>query len=52
VSAETATGGSAKPGTGLGLSIARSFAEAHGGSLGVDSVPKCGSVFWLELPVD
>jgi signal transduction histidine kinase len=45
------SGGSAKPGTGLGLFIARSIAEAHGGSLGVESVPRRGSVFRLELPV-
>ncbi|MBA3475461.1 MAG: GAF domain-containing protein, partial [Actinobacteria bacterium] len=30
-------GGGAKPGTGLGLFLARSFAEAHGGSLTVES---------------
>ncbi len=46
------SGGSAKPGTGLGLFIARSIAEAHGGSLAVQSVPQRGSVFRLELPVD
>jgi signal transduction histidine kinase len=46
------SGGSTKPGTGLGLFIARSIAEAHGGSLGVESVPRRGSVFRLELPVD
>ena len=44
-------GGAAKPGTGLGLFIARSIAEAHGGTLDVDSVPERGSVFRLELPV-
>ena len=43
-------GGAAKPGTGLGLFIARSIAEAHGGSLEVESVPAHGSVFRLELP--
>ena len=46
------SGGNPKPGTGLGLFIARSIAEAHGGSLGVQSVPQRGSVFRLELPVD
>jgi signal transduction histidine kinase len=45
-------GGSAKPGTGLGLFLARSFAEAHGGSLQVESEPGEGAVFLLRLPVD
>jgi signal transduction histidine kinase len=44
------SGGTAKPGTGLGLFIARSIAEAHGGTLEVESVPDRGSVFRLELP--
>jgi signal transduction histidine kinase len=44
------SGGTTKPGTGLGLFIARSIAEAHGGSLDVESVPQRGSVFRLELP--
>ncbi len=44
-------GGSAKPGTGLGLFLSRSFAEAHGGSLDVESTPGEGSVFILRLPV-
>jgi signal transduction histidine kinase len=43
--------GGTKPGTGLGLFIARSIAEAHGGSLEVDSTPAEGSVFTLELPL-
>jgi len=43
--------GSAKPGTGLGLFLARSFAEAHGGSLTVDSRPGEGATFTLKLPV-
>ena len=43
--------GSAKPGTGLGLFLARSFAEAHGGSLTVDSSPGEGATFTLRLPV-
>jgi signal transduction histidine kinase len=44
-------GGSAKPGTGLGLFLARSFAEAHGGSLRVESEPGRGAVFLLRLPL-
>jgi len=43
--------GSAKPGTGLGLFLSRSFAEAHGGSLDVESAPGEGAVFTLRLPV-
>ena len=42
--------GSAKPGTGLGLFLSRSFAEAHGGSLAVDSQPGEGATFTLKLP--
>jgi signal transduction histidine kinase len=44
--------GSAKPGTGLGLFLSRSFAEAHGGSLDVESEPGSGAVFTLRLPLD
>ena len=43
-------GGSAKPGTGLGLFLSRSFAEAHGGTLDVESTPGRGAVFTLRLP--
>jgi signal transduction histidine kinase len=39
-------GGSA----GLGLSIVRHIAEAHGGSVGVESEEGVGSTFWVELP--
>jgi len=39
-------GGSA----GLGLSIVRHIAEAHGGSVGVDSEEGVGSTFWIDLP--
>ena len=43
--------GSAKPGSGLGLFLARSFAEAHGGSLAVESQPGEGATFTLKLPI-
>jgi signal transduction histidine kinase len=38
------------PGTGLGLAIARKGAERMGGRVGVESAPREGSRFWLELP--
>ena len=37
-------------GTGLGLSMCRRIADAHGGSLEVDSAPGGGSCFTLRLP--
>jgi signal transduction histidine kinase len=46
------SGEHAKPGTGLGLFIARSIAEAHGGSLSVESAPEQGAIFRLVLPVE
>jgi two-component system phosphate regulon sensor histidine kinase PhoR len=36
---------------GLGLSIVRHLAEAHGGSVGLESEQSPGSTFWIELPV-
>jgi signal transduction histidine kinase len=42
--------GATKPGTGLGLFIARSIAEAHGGTLDVESTPDAGATFTLTLP--
>jgi len=43
-------GGERPPGSGLGLSITRRIAEVHGGSVGVESEPGKGSVFFLLLP--
>ncbi|MBX9770402.1 MAG: HAMP domain-containing histidine kinase, partial [Candidatus Obscuribacterales bacterium] len=44
-------GAKAKPGHGLGLSIARAIVEAHGGKIGVVSVPGDGAEFWFTLPL-
>jgi len=38
-------------GTGMGLPIARAIAEAHGGTLSVESRPGQGSVFTFSLPL-
>lgn len=37
-------------GAGLGLAIVKAIAEAHGGSVGVESQLGRGSRFWLTLP--
>ena len=37
-------------GTGLGLSIVKHIVTAHGGDVGVYSVPN-GSCFWIKLPL-
>src|SRR5262249_30230902 len=37
-------------GPGYGLYLARRMAEAHGGSISVESVPAQGSTFWMTIP--
>ena len=39
-------------GTGLGLPIAKGLAEAHGGSLQIDSVPGIGTTITVLLPAE
>ena len=40
-----------RPGSGLGLAITKAIAEAHGGTLSVQSEPGRGSTFTIALPV-
>lgn len=39
-----------RPGAGLGLAISKWIAEAHGGSIGVESRPGRGTTFTVRLP--
>lgn len=39
------------PGTGLGLAIVRKGVERMGGRVGLESQPRQGSRFWVDLPV-
>lgn len=40
-----------RPGSGLGLAVARAIAEAHGGTLTVESAPGEGATFTMTLPL-
>lgn len=48
---ERVTGNDGTGGLGLGLYITRQLVEAHGGLIGVQSVPGEGSVFQVTLPL-
>jgi signal transduction histidine kinase len=41
-----------QPGWGIGLPYVRGVAEAHGGSVGVDSTVERGTTFVIDVPVD
>lgn len=37
-------------GTGIGLSITKKLVEMMNGTIGIESMPEVGTVFWFELP--
>jgi two-component system sensor histidine kinase MprB len=46
-----AAGSRTLPGSGLGLAIVRQVAEAHGGTVEIETAPGGGAVFTLRLPI-
>jgi signal transduction histidine kinase len=43
---------SGRPGWGLGLALVRGCAEAHGGTISLESTAEAGTTFTLEIPLD
>ena len=37
-------------GTGIGLSLSKTFVEAMGGTIGLETAVGRGSTFWVDLP--